>query len=136
MWTAIILAGQRPGADPLLQQRDLQLQRLVAPGEEGQRLLGGAVLGCEAQPGGVGLDDAGVGDEGHAGVRGCVDGGRVLGVAACTVDGPLPEDPDAAPFRFEGLIGFLDPVRPDVPAALATGRQLRGQRVVGQGAAC
>ncbi len=47
---------------------------------------------------------------------------RVLGVAACAVEGAFPEDPGSAPFRFEGLVGFLDPVRPDVPAALAEAR--------------
>lgn len=47
---------------------------------------------------------------------------RVLGVAACGVEGAFPEDPGSAPFRFEGLVGFLDPVRPDVPAALAEAR--------------
>lgn len=47
---------------------------------------------------------------------------RVLGVAACAVEGAFLEDPGTAPFRFEGLVGFLDPVRPDVPAALAEAR--------------
>ncbi|MFZ4604694.1 MAG: cation-translocating P-type ATPase [Caulobacter sp.] len=51
--------------------------------------------------------------------RFAAEGLRVLGVAACAVEGPFPDDPGAAPFRFEGLVGFLDPVRPDVPAALA-----------------
>ena len=46
-------------------------------------------------------------------------GMRVLAVAeaACTVDAPLP--PDRPTYRLVGLLGFLDPVRPDVPAALA-----------------
>ena len=47
---------------------------------------------------------------------------RVLGVASGQVSGPLPDEPDAAPFRFEGLVGFLDPVREDVPAALQEAR--------------
>ena len=43
---------------------------------------------------------------------------RVLGVASSRVDGAFPDDPEAAPFVFTGLVGFLDPVRKDVPAAL------------------
>ena len=43
---------------------------------------------------------------------------RVLGVASSRVDGAFPDDPQAAAFEFVGLLGFLDPVRKDVPAAL------------------
>ncbi len=43
---------------------------------------------------------------------------RVLGVASSQVGGAFPDDPLDAPFVFTGLIGFLDPVREDVPAAL------------------
>lgn len=43
---------------------------------------------------------------------------RVLGVASCVTQGPLSDAPEEARFTFEGLIGFLDPVRADVPAAL------------------
>lgn len=48
---------------------------------------------------------------------------RVLGVAALkrAVDGG--EDPGDLAFAFEGLVGFEDPVRPDVPAALAEARR-------------
>ncbi len=44
---------------------------------------------------------------------------RVLGVASSRVTGAFPERPESAPFRFTGLVGFLDPVRSDVPAAIA-----------------
>ena len=44
---------------------------------------------------------------------------RVLGVASSRVPGVFPDDPETAPFGFAGLVGFLDPVRKDVPAALA-----------------
>lgn len=47
-----------------------------------------------------------------------VQGLRVLGAASCQTETSFPENPEDAPFRFAGLIGFLDPVRPDVPAAL------------------
>ena len=47
---------------------------------------------------------------------------RVLGVASCRADGALPEDPAAAAFELAGLVGFLDPVRKDVPAALKEAR--------------
>lgn len=43
---------------------------------------------------------------------------RVLGVASSRVLGAFPDDPETAPFEFAGLVGFLDPVRKDVPAAL------------------
>jgi len=43
---------------------------------------------------------------------------RVLGVASSRVNGAFPDDPQSAPFVFAGLVGFLDPVRQDVPAAL------------------
>jgi Ca2+-transporting ATPase len=43
---------------------------------------------------------------------------RVLGVASSRVAGVFPDDPETAPFVFAGLVGFLDPVRKDVPAAL------------------
>ena len=54
--------------------------------------------------------------------RFAAQGLRVLGVASSVSQGPFPEDPAATAFRFEGLVGFLDPVRPDVPAALAEAR--------------
>jgi len=47
---------------------------------------------------------------------------RVLGVASCRTETPFPDDPEDAPFAFAGLVGFLDPVRPDVPAALKEAR--------------
>lgn len=48
---------------------------------------------------------------------------RVLGIA--TVQGPEAafDDPTAARFGFQGLVGFLDPVRADVPAALQEARR-------------
>jgi len=59
----------------------------------------------------------------HARVHAFAEEGlRVLGVAACRVKGPFPDDPRTAPFRFEGLIGFIDPVRAEVPAAIAEAR--------------
>lgn len=47
---------------------------------------------------------------------------RVLGVASRQHDGGLPDDPATVSYRFEGLVGFLDPVRSDVAAALADAR--------------
>jgi uncharacterized membrane protein YjfL (UPF0719 family)/soluble P-type ATPase len=43
---------------------------------------------------------------------------RVLGVARSNVTGEFPDDPLDALFEVVGLIGFLDPLRSDVPAAL------------------
>ncbi|MFO1082155.1 MAG: cation-translocating P-type ATPase [Reyranellaceae bacterium] len=58
------------------------------------------------------------------------EGLRVLGVAAARhADGPLPETPDGFAFRFLGLVGFADPVRANVPAAIAECRSA-GVRVV------
>jgi Ca2+-transporting ATPase len=50
------------------------------------------------------------------------DGLRVLGVATASAASATGEL-ERASFRFEGLVGFLDPVRPDVPAALAVARE-------------
>jgi Ca2+-transporting ATPase len=47
---------------------------------------------------------------------------RVLGVARAAVDGPCPDAPEAIRFTFLGLVGFLDPVREDVPMAIAEAR--------------
>lgn len=48
-------------------------------------------------------------------------GMRVLGVARATSPVPPipPEDPLEIPFTFVGLIGLSDPLRPEVPAAIA-----------------
>jgi Ca2+-transporting ATPase len=43
---------------------------------------------------------------------------RVLGVASLRVEGQFPEDPLDAPFQFAGLVGFVDPLRAEVPTAL------------------
>lgn len=45
---------------------------------------------------------------------------RVLG--ACVREAQADEAPDAAAFRFTGLIGFEDPLRADAPAAIAEAR--------------
>ncbi|MBK8839678.1 MAG: cation-translocating P-type ATPase [Hyphomonadaceae bacterium] len=47
---------------------------------------------------------------------------RVLGVAKADDPNKAIGDPKDAPFEFVGLIGFLDPLRTDVPAALAEAR--------------
>jgi len=48
---------------------------------------------------------------------------RVLGVASRRHDGDLPEDLSEGTFTLEGLVGFLDPLRADVPQALLLARQ-------------
>ena len=48
------------------------------------------------------------------------DGLRVLGVARCRwSDTELPDQQSDLPFAFVGLIGLADPIRPDVPSAVA-----------------
>ena len=54
---------------------------------------------------------------------------RVLGVARAVVPGEAPEHPHALAFAFVGLVGLVDPLRPDVPAAVAHCRKA-GVRVV------
>jgi Ca2+-transporting ATPase len=54
---------------------------------------------------------------------------RVLAVAVCPTTDGFPEAPEAAAFQFEGLIGFRDPIRAEVPRALAEARRA-GVRVV------
>ena len=49
-------------------------------------------------------------------------GMRVLGVAKAAGPSSVTDDPEDASFEFVGLIGFLDPLRADVPAALAEAR--------------
>lgn len=49
------------------------------------------------------------------------DGLRVLAAAAWRGADP-PESPDAIPFEFRGFLGFADPIRQGVPAALAEAR--------------
>lgn len=44
---------------------------------------------------------------------------RVLAVASAETVGEVPADPDHLPFHLLGLVGFIDPLRPDAPAALA-----------------
>ena len=60
----------------------------------------------------------------HAVVQDFAEQGlRVLAVAHRRQEGPLDDEPaDADGFTFDGLVGFLDPVRPDAPAALAEAR--------------
>jgi Ca2+-transporting ATPase len=54
---------------------------------------------------------------------------RVLAVAGSAMADGSPDTPEFAAFQFEGLIGFRDPVRPEVPRALAEARGA-GVRVV------
>lgn len=48
---------------------------------------------------------------------------RVLGVATAADAHDHGGDPGGATFRFEGLVAFEDPVRPDVPPALVAARE-------------
>jgi Ca2+-transporting ATPase len=57
------------------------------------------------------------------------DGLRVLGVAATTHDSALPESQAGFAFRFVGLVGLADPLRPSVPAAVAECRSA-GIRII------
>ncbi len=57
------------------------------------------------------------------------EGLRVLGVASCKRPDDGEEAPDGLKFDFEGLVGFLDPVREDVPAVIAAARRA-GVKVV------
>ena len=56
-------------------------------------------------------------------------GMRVLAVATAQLPHECDLSPEKIRFRFEGLLGFEDPVRPDVPEALAKAR-LAGVEVV------
>jgi P-type Ca2+ transporter type 2C len=47
---------------------------------------------------------------------------RVLGVASARAEGALVGEPHDMPFRFEGLIGFIDPLRSSAPASLQEAR--------------
>jgi Ca2+-transporting ATPase len=55
---------------------------------------------------------------------------RLLAVAEAEVpEGPLPDDPGTYPFRWLGFVALADPLRPEVPAAVAQCRRA-GIRVV------
>ena len=57
-----------------------------------------------------------------ASLHGFAEGGlRVLAVASCA-DFDLARAPEAQVFRFEGLVAFRDPLRADVPQAIAEAR--------------
>ncbi|WP_374468860.1 HAD-IC family P-type ATPase [Phenylobacterium sp.] len=58
-----------------------------------------------------------------------VEGLRVLAVASARTQGGFPDEPAQADFAFAGLVGFLDPLRPEAAAALAEARGA-GIRVV------
>lgn len=59
----------------------------------------------------------------HAVVRDYAEQGlRVLGVASASLAGEVAGDPLDMPFAFAGLLGFIDPLRPEVPAALEEAR--------------
>ena len=47
---------------------------------------------------------------------------RVLAVASCEFDEDPAREPSELQFRFDGLLGFEDPIRADVPSALAEAR--------------
>jgi Ca2+-transporting ATPase len=56
-------------------------------------------------------------------IAGFAAGGlRVLGVASAECAGPFAGEPLDVPFRLAGLVGFLDPLRAEVPGALAEAR--------------
>lgn len=57
------------------------------------------------------------------------EGLRVLAVARTEPQPQLPPDPAEMAFSFCGFLGFLDPVRPEVPKAIAAAR-LAGIKVV------
>jgi len=50
-------------------------------------------------------------------------GMRVLGVATARIEQDRQLEPDELEYEFEGLLGFEDPVRADVPDALVLARQ-------------
>jgi Ca2+-transporting ATPase len=50
------------------------------------------------------------------------DGLRVLGVASRRRNSAFPDEPEEVQFEFRGLIGFLDPLRSDAPAAIQEAR--------------
>jgi Ca2+-transporting ATPase len=53
------------------------------------------------------------------------DGLRVLGVASAREEPAFSTSPEDVRFTFEGLIGFIDPLREDVPRALQEARAAR-----------
>jgi Ca2+-transporting ATPase len=46
------------------------------------------------------------------------EGLRVLGAASCKAPRAFPEEPELAAFEFQGLLGFIDPLRSDAAESL------------------
>lgn len=68
------------------------------------------------------LPQAEIGDLASVVERFARQGLRVLGVASRVTRDAPSDEPEDARFTFEGLIGFVDPVREDAPAALEEAR--------------
>ncbi len=98
------------------------------------RLGGGFVIGAKGAPEAIidlchmGKDDAAATN--LVAEQMAANGLRVLGVAKALTDtAPLPQKQHDFPFSFVGLIGLADPIRPEVPKAVAECRSA-GIRVV------
>ncbi|MFA7585824.1 MAG: cation-translocating P-type ATPase [Novosphingobium sp.] len=119
-WTLLRQYGLSP---------DLLAVTHVWSGPDGQRL--GAVKGApEAIAQLCRVDDAQRAELKATVKEMAAAGLRVLGVAEATWgDDALPDDPRGFPFVFRGLVGLADPLRADVPGAIAM-LQAAGVRVV------
>ena len=68
------------------------------------------------------LDEAAVKPLHEAVERFAADGLRVLGVAHARAEEHFPDRPEETRFEFDGLVGFIDPLRADASAALDEAR--------------
>lgn len=103
-----------------LSPRLLALARAWQPGPNNAEVVVAAKGAPEAVAGlcSLSADDAGV--VAAVSSRMAAEGLRILGVARCRWGCPeLPPRQQDLPFTFVGLVGLADPIRPEVPAAVA-----------------
>lgn len=149
-----ILATPERSHDPMEQALQAQADNLgVAPLPPGARQVheygltaarralilawqgrhGAAIVAAKGAPESIVALCRMVGDDGAAALAAAASlaarGLRVLAVAGATHDGPWPQDPAALPFGFLGLCALADPLRTDIPDAVAACRAA-GLRVV------
>jgi Ca2+-transporting ATPase len=113
--------GGRPARSYPL-KRELLIFTQVWPRSEGGGVIYAAKGAHEAIIDLCGLDDR-ARIEAEAAARALAGQGlRVLAVASSELDEDPALEPGQLRFQFEGLLGFEDPIRPDVPSALAEAR--------------
>ncbi|MEZ5031311.1 MAG: cation-translocating P-type ATPase [Saprospiraceae bacterium] len=123
-----VLANVLPQPDQLVREYPLSRQRLALTRAYPSQTGDGVLVCMKGAPETV-LAYCAIPDDVHARVMDEVasmagSGLRVLALARAEWSGPLPdEDPMGLPWQLAGLIGLADPIRPEVPEAVAACHQ-------------